>query len=47
MEIEEETIEMKHKSEVDEMSHTIFSVKQKLDNYQQVAIMNREDSNKL
>ena len=29
------------------MSHTIFSLKQKLDYYQQVAILNREDSNKL
>ena len=43
----EEAKELKHKSETDETSHNIMSLKQKLDDYQQRDIMSREDSEKL
>ena len=43
----EEAKELKHKSEIDEMSHNIMSLKKKLDDYQKRDIMSREDSEKL
>ena len=44
---EEEKKENDHKKEVEEMMHTIFNLKQKIDKYQSIEHENKNNSKKL
>ena len=44
---EEEAKEKRHYKEVEEMTHTIYSLKQKIDEYEQLNIEDRDNTKKL
>ena len=44
--MEEEKITLDHRKEIEEMTHTIFTLKQKLDEFDKVERQNDENSQK-